>query len=171
MSIGIAQIVVLLVAVQRLAEVAYAQRNTRRLFAEGATEHGARHYPLIVGLHAAWLAAIFFAVPIDAPVVWTLLGAYLLLQAARVWTIASLGRYWTTRVVTLAHAPLVRRGPYRFMRHPNYAIVALEIPLLPLAFAAWELALGFGAANLLVLAHRIRVEENALASRVTAKGR
>jgi methyltransferase len=165
MSLGIVQIVVLLVALQRLAEVAYAQRNTRCLLAEGGKEHGARHYPLIVGLHAAWLAAIFFVVPADAPVFWPLLGLYLLLQGARVWTIASLGRYWTTRIVTMADAPLVRRGPYRFMRHPNYAVVALEIPLLPLALGAWELALGFGVANLVILAYRIRVEDSVLAAR------
>lgn len=165
MSLGIPQFVVLLVALQRVAEVAYAKRNTRCLIAEGGREHGARHYPVILALHAAWLGALFVAVPGDSPVLWPLLGLYLLLQVARVWTIASLGRFWTTRVITLPDTPLVRRGPYRVLRHPNYAIVALEIPALPLAFGAWELALGFGAANLLVLAYRVRVEDAVLSAR------
>lgn len=159
------QVVVLLVALQRLLELAYARRNARRLLAAGAIEHGAGHYPMMISLHGAWLAAIFLLVPPDAPLSWPLLGLCLLLQAARLWVIASLGPYWTTRVVTLPTAPLVRRGPYRVMRHPNYAIVAAEIAVLPLVFGAWELAVGFSLANALLLIHRIRVEEAALAPR------
>ncbi len=159
------QIVVLLVALQRLLEMAYARHNAKRLLAAGGIEHGAGHYPLMILLHAAWLAAIFFLVPADAPVSWPLIGLYLLLQAGRLWVILSLGAYWTTRVVTLPEEPLVRRGPYRFMRHPNYVIVAAEIAVLPLAFGAWELAVGFSLANALLLFHRVRVEEAALALR------
>jgi methyltransferase len=81
-----------------------------------------------------------------------------------VWTLASLGGFWTTRVIVVPGAELVRRGPYRFIRHPNYLIVALEVPVLPLVFGAWPLALGFALANLAVLAWRIRVEERALAA-------
>lgn len=88
-----------------------------------------------------------------------------MLQAGRIWVIASLGRFWTTRIVTLEDAPLVRRGPYRFLRHPNYVVVAAEIVVLPLVFGAWQLALIFGALNLGVLAWRIRVEEQALKPR------
>ncbi len=86
-----------------------------------------------------------------------------LLQLVRLWVIASLGPHWTTRVIVQPGAPLVTRGPYRFLRHPNYAVVALEIPVLPLAFGAWRIALGFGLVNLALLAHRIRVEDRALA--------
>ncbi len=158
-----AQIVILLVALQRLAELGYARRNARRLLAAGGVEHGAGHYPLFVALHGAWLAALFVMVPAEAPADWGLLGLYGLLQLGRLWVIASLGRRWTTRVIVVPGAPLVTRGPYRFLRHPNYLIVALEIPVLPLAFGAWQIALGFGLANLALLAHRIRVEERALA--------
>ncbi len=161
--IGLPQIVVLLVAAQRLGELAYARRNTQRLLAAGGVEHGAGHYPLIVALHGGWLAALFVLVPPSAPADWWLLGCYGLLQLGRFWVIVSLGARWTTRVITLPGAPRVRSGAYRFLRHPNYLIVALEIPLLPLAFGAWQIALGFGLANLALLAHRIRVEDRALA--------
>ena len=89
----------------------------------------------------------------------------LVLQIGRIWVLASLGRYWTTRIVTLPGAPLVRRGPYRFMRHPNYLIVELEIISLPLAFGATALAFGFGIVNAAMLWWRIRVEDQALAAR------
>ena len=160
---GLAQIVTLLVALQRLAEVGYARRNARRLLAAGGVEHGAGHYPLMVALHAGWLVALFVLVPADAPANWGLLGLYGLLQLGRLWVIASLGGRWTTRVIVVPGAPLVTRGPYRFLRHPNYLVVALEIPVLPLAFGAWQIALVFGLANLALLAYRIRVEERALA--------
>ena len=156
-----------LVVSERLAELAIAGRNTRRLLAEGAVEHGRGHYAIFVLLHAAWLGAIAVTVPADRPVLWPLVGVYFLLILGRIWVIASLGRFWTTRVVTLASAPLVRRGPYRFMRHPNYAIVVAEIAVLPLAFGAWQIALVFSLLNLLLVAHRIRVEERALAPRST----
>jgi methyltransferase len=88
-----------------------------------------------------------------------------LLEAARLWVVATLGRFWTTRIITLPGAPLVRKGPYKWARHPNYLIVALEIPLLLYAFDAPGLAVLFGAANILLLAYRIRVEEDALRAR------
>ena len=161
--IGPPQIAALLVAAQRLGELAYARRNTKRLMAAGGIEHGAGHYPLIVALHGGWLVALFTLVPPDAPPSWWLLGGYGLLQLARIWIMVSLGARWTTRVIALPGAPRVQRGPYGFLRHPNYLVVAVEIPLLPLAFGAWQIALGFGLANLALLAHRIRVEEHALA--------
>lgn len=158
-------VVLALVAVQRLAELAYAQRNTRRLLAEGAEESGAGHYPLIVGLHALWLLSLAVLVPADQPPHWGLLGLFALLQILRLWVIASLGRFWTTRVITLPDAPLVHRGPYRWFRHPNYLIVAAEILVLPLAFGAWWIAVLFSLANAALLVLRVRVEERALAPR------
>jgi methyltransferase len=156
---------VLLVALQRLIEVAWSRRNERRLLAAGGIEVGAAHYALFFVLHGSWLAALWLLVPADAPVIWPLLVLFALLQAARLWVITSLGRYWTTRVITVPGAPLVRRGPYRWLKHPNYLVVAAEIAVLPLAFGAWEIALVFFALNGLLLSHRIRVEEAALAPR------
>ncbi len=160
--------IVALVALQRLGELVYARRNTRRLLAEGAVEVGADHYPLFILLHGAWLLALLLAVPEDAPLHWPLIGLFAALLAARVWTIASLGKYWTTRIITLPGAPLIKRGPYRFLHHPNYVVVIAEIAILPLAFGAWEIALVFSLMNLLLLRHRVRVEEAALSGRRAA---
>ena len=154
--------VVLLVAAQRLVELVVARRNTARLLAQGAVEHGARHYPLIVLLHAAWLLTLAAVVPADRwPDPW-LLGLFVLLQPLRAWVIASLGGRWTTRVIVLPGAAPVWHGPYRWLRHPNYLVVAAEIALLPAAFGAWAHALLFSALNAAMLAWRIRVEEAAL---------
>ncbi len=150
-----------LVAAQRLAELVVAQRNTGRLVAAGAVEHGRGHYPLIVLLHATWLASLPLAVPGDRWPDTALLGLFLGLQAIRLWIIATLGRRWTTRVLVLPGEVPVRRGPYRYCRHPNYAVVAAEVPLLPLAFGAVAHAAVFGLANLALLAWRIRVEDAA----------
>lgn len=159
------QLVVLLVALQRLAELVYAQRNTGRLLRAGGREVGAGHYPLFVLLHGGWLVAHLLLVPADAAANGWLLGLFVLLQLGRLWVIASLGRYWTTRIVTLPAAPLVKRGPYRFLRHPNYLIVIGEIAVLPLAFGAWQIALVFSLLNLGLLAWRIRLEDATLAER------
>jgi len=162
-------IVLILVAVQRLAELVYARRNTRRLLAEGAYESGAGHYPLLVGLHALWLVSLALFVPADRAPDWALLAVFVLLQGLRVWVLASLGRFWTARVITLPGAPLVRRGPYRWFRHPNYLVVAGEILVLPLAFGAWEIAVIFSLANAAILTLRVRCEERALSPRRPAR--
>jgi methyltransferase len=165
-----AQWVVLLVGLQRLGELWLSRRNARRLLAEGGREIGAWHYPVLLAVHVGWLAAIFFLVPSDAPLYWSIIAAYLAVQIGRVWVISTLGRFWTTRVIDMPAAPLVRRGPYRWVRHPNYIVVALEVALLPLAFGAWEIALAFSIANLAVLAWRVRIENAALARRAALGG-
>ena len=154
-----------LVVVQRLIEIVYAERNTRALLARGAVEVGRAHYPLIVLLHASWLAAIVFFLPENATIHWLPLVLFILLQLCRVWVIATLGPYWTTRIITLPGAPLVRAGPYRFVRHPNYLVVAGEIAMLPLAFGELDVAIGFTILNAAMLAWRIRQEDAALAVR------
>lgn len=154
-----------LVALQRLLELLWSQRNERRLRAAGAVETGQGHYPFFVVLHSAWLASLLMFVPPETAPDPILIGTYVVLQGLRIWTVATLGRYWTTRILTLPDAPLVRRGPYRWIRHPNYAIVVAEIALLPLAFGAVAIALIFSAANVILLAVRIRAEEAALAPR------
>jgi methyltransferase len=158
-------VVLALVAAQRIVELCYARRNTRALLARGGVETARAQHPWFVTLHAAWLLAMLVFVPARTPPDWWLLGAFALLQGARIWVIASLGPYWTTRLITLPGAPLVRRGPYRLLRHPNYAIVALEIAALPLAFGAWIIALVFSAANAALLTWRIKAEDAALAPR------
>jgi len=162
---AIALAIIGLVAAQRLAEVAYAGRNARALLRRGAIEIGRAHYPLFIALHAAWLAAIVLALPAEPPIETVPLAAFVLLQACRIWVIASLGPYWTTRIITLPGAPLVRRGPYRWIRHPNYWIVAGEIALLPLVFGEVAIAAVFSILNAALLAWRIRAEDRALATR------
>ncbi|MBB6254327.1 isoprenylcysteine carboxyl methyltransferase family protein [Nitrospirillum iridis] len=165
LPMGPPQGVVALLAIQRLAELRVANRNTRRLLDQGGQEVGRAHYPLFIVLHSAWLAALFLLIPADAPIVWPLVALLIPLQLMRYWVIRTLGPYWTTRIITLPRAPLVQGGPFRFLRHPNYCVVVAEIAAVPLAFGAWRLALVFSLANALLLAHRIRVEESALASR------
>ena len=162
------QTIVLLVTLQRVAEVIYARRNTRRLIDEGGVEVGRGHYPLIVLLHVSWLAALVLFVAPQAEVHWWLIGLYGVLQLGRLWIYLSLGRYWTTRIITLPDAALVRHGPYRLCRHPNYLIVAAEVAVLPLAFGAWEIAVIFSLLNAAVIAWRVRVEEHALTARRAA---
>lgn len=161
MSLGIA--VLAFVTLQRLAELWLANRNSRKLLAAGAREFGAGHYPLIVAVHAAWLAALWWWAP-GRPINMVTLLTFALLQLGRIWVIASLGRRWTTRIIVTPGLPLVRRGPYRWMDHPNYLIVVLEIICLPMAFGLWPIALVFSALNAAVLAIRIKAEDDALAS-------
>jgi methyltransferase len=119
----------------------------------------------MVALHIAWLLAILLTVPSEAGVSVPLLIVFAILQGLRLWVLLSLGRYWTTRVITVPGAPLVRRGPYRFLRHPNYVVVAAEIAVLPLAFRAWAVATVFSALNAALLAWRISLEDQVLAPR------
>jgi methyltransferase len=149
------------VTLQRLAELAWSRRNEARLRARGAVEVGASHYPVMVALHAAWIAALWIG-GFDQPLAWGWTALFLALQLGRAWVLASLGERWTTRVLVLPGAPLVRRGPYRVFPHPNYLVVALEVPVLPLALGLPWLAVAFGLANLAMLAWRIRVEGAAL---------
>lgn len=154
-----------LVALQRLGELALAHHNTRNLMARGGREVGADHYPLFVLLHASWLIAIALTTPWQKVPIWPLIAVFIVLQLFRVWVIASLGSYWTTRIITLPEAPLSHRGPYRFMRHPNYWLVVGEIAVLPLAFANWPVALIWSVLNALLLRERIAIEEAALSAR------
>jgi methyltransferase len=154
-------LILALVTLQRVAELALAQRNTHRLLARGAVERGAEHYPIMVGLHAAWLAGLWWW-GWNRPPDLGWLAVYVVLQGFRIWTVASLGERWTTRIIVLPGAPLVRRGPYRFMPHPNYAIVAAEIAVLPLVFHLVAYAAVFSALNASILWLRIRTESRAL---------
>jgi methyltransferase len=153
------------VVIQRLAELVYAGANTRRLLAEGGKEYGRNHYPLFILLHGSWLLAIaLFAHPAAQPNL-SLLGAFVGSQALRFWTLASIGRWWTTRIISAPDFPRVRLGPYRFIPHPNYTVVVIEIALLPLLLGATVLVLPFTLANALLLAWRIRIEAEVLTER------
>lgn len=154
-------VILALVTLERLFELWLSQRNTRRLLAQGAHEVGAGHYPLIVAVHVLWLAALWWLAParlVDG--FW--LGVFVLLLVARIWVIEALGPRWTTRIIVLPGAPLVKRGPYRFVDHPNYLVVIGEIAVLPLVFGLWQVALAFTVLNGAALWVRVREENRAL---------
>lgn len=152
-----------LVTVQRLSELWLSNRNTKQLLQQGAREFAPGHYPMAVGVHVLWLAILWSFAPGRAVEgIW--LAFYLLLQFGRVWILATLGRRWTTRIIVLPQAPLVRRGPYRWVNHPNYLVVIAEIAVLPLVFGLWQVALIFSVLNAAVLSVRIREENQALSA-------
>ncbi len=158
---SLAVLVLALVTLQRLAELVLARRNTARLLAQGAIEVAPGHYPLLVLMHAAWLAGLWYwGHAAEVALGW--LGLFILLQLLRVWVIMSLGPRWTTRIIVLPGAPLVQAGPYRYVSHPNYWVVAAEILVLPLAFGLAWFGLLFTALNAAVLTVRIRAENGAL---------
>jgi methyltransferase len=163
--VGAPQMAAAALLVQRGVEELYSQRNTRALIAAGAFEVGRSFYPVVAVTHLAWIASLLLLVSPRAPVSWPLLAAYLALQGARYWVIGVLGRYWTHRIITLPGAPLVRRGPYRYISHPNYLVSIMETFLLPAVFGAWVLAVIMTAVWSAVLHYKIGLENQALAER------
>ena len=161
-----AEIILAAVTLQRAAELVLSSINTRRLLARGAVEVAAGHYPLIVAVHAAWLISLW-VVGREQPVNVIALLLYLVLQGLRCWVMWSLGSRWTTRIIMVPGSPLVSAGPYRFLSHPNYAVVAGEIAVLPLVLNLPLVAAIFTILNAAVLAIRIHAENRALASRET----
>jgi methyltransferase len=156
-----ASIILALVTLQRLGELVLAHCNTEKLIARGAIEAGARHYPLIMALHAAWLVTLWIFGR-DQAVNPAALAVFVLLQGVRVWVLSALGSRWTTRILILPGEPLVNSGPYRYFSHPNYAVVVGEIAVLPLALHLPWVALIFSVLNAAVLRFRIRAEARAL---------
>lgn len=160
-------LLVLAVGIERLVELLVAKRNARWAFAHGGKEFGHRHYPVMVAVHAALLLGCVVEVwtlhrPFIGFLGWPMLAVVALSQALRWWCVTTLGRQWNTLVIVLPNASLVRRGPYRWLHHPNYLAVVAEGLALPLVHTAWLTALGFTTANALLLTVRIRVENSAL---------
>jgi methyltransferase len=155
------------VALQRLFELVLARANERKARALGAVERGQGHYPFVVALHILWLVSTLVEGLLrgpDFPAYWLVpLALFLLVQPLRYWAILSLGENWNTRILVVPGANLVRRGPYRYLSHPNYVVVVVEILAFPLTFGAWITALVFTVLNAAVLSLRIREENRALA--------
>lgn len=153
-------------AAQRAGELVLSARNARRLLARGAREHAAGHFPLLVLVHVLFPILLVIDVlglgarPGPAWPAW--LALWFGAQALRCAAVRALGGRWTVRIFVLPGAPLVRDGPYRFLRHPNYVAVVLELVAAPMMFGAWRTALVVGAINLLALRVRIAEEERAL---------
>jgi methyltransferase len=156
-----AEFILAAVTAQRAGELVLSHYNTRRLMARGAIEAAPRHYPLMVVVHAAWLISLW-VFGHDRPINILALIVYLALQGLRLWVMRTLGPRWTTRIIVLPGERLVSAGPYRFLPHPNYAVVAGEIAVLPFALGLPLVALIFSILNSAVLAIRIRAENRAL---------
>lgn len=149
------------VTAERLFELALASRNTARLKARGAVEYAPEHYPLIVALHGGWLAGLWWQ-GWNRPLQWGWLAAFGLLQLLRIWVLGTLKERWTTRIIVVPGESLVRRGPYRLISHPNYAVVVGEIAVLPLVLGLPWFAVAFSLLNAGVLWIRVRAETAAL---------
>lgn len=159
MWVGVA--VLCFVTAQRAAELVLAERNTRRLMRSGAIEAGRGHYPVMILLHAAWLGSLWIFAP-GQPVSLAWLAVFAVLQLLRLWVLVTLGRRWTTRIISVPGETLIAHGPYAYVSHPNYLVVAAEVFVLPAAFGLWFMAVLFTGANAAMLYWRIRVENTAL---------
>jgi len=165
---GLPQLAALLILLQRGLEELYSQYNTRRLLRSGALEAGREYYPVVAATHLGWIASLALLVPPQASVTAPLLALFLVLQLARYWIIASLGPFWTHRIITLPGARIVTQGPYRWLRHPNYAVTLAETLLLPLALGQLALGVIFTAIWAAVLHYKIVLEDQALERRRAA---
>lgn len=161
------------VIVQRLAELRLAKRHSDIIRSAGGYEVGADHYPRIVAVHAAFFIAMIAEYMVRSPVwsIWMALAAvaFILLQTVRFWCIRSLGTFWNTRIYVIPGMRPVRKGPYRYVRHPNYMVVTLEFLVLPLMFGCWLTALAFPILNMAVLRRRIAEEEQAVNTAASAQ--
>ncbi|WP_172371924.1 isoprenylcysteine carboxyl methyltransferase family protein [Sporosarcina jiandibaonis] len=159
-------IIIAIVIIQRLIELMIAKRNEKWMRSQGAFEAGAGHYPIMVAMHMAFFISLVIEVlVIDRPLslLWIpLLSLFLIAQLARVWCLTSLGKFWNTKIIILPGVDVVKKGPYKFIRHPNYVIVATELLVLPLIFSAYFTAIVFSLLNIWMLSVRIPIEENAL---------
>lgn len=162
-------LLVVAVGLERVAELVVSKRNAAWSFARGGVEHGQRHFPVMAALHSGLLVACLLEVwwadrPFVAPLGWPMLALVVASQALRWWCIVTLGRQWNTRVIVVPGLDRVTRGPYRWLRHPNYVAVVIEGSALPLVHSAWVTAIGFTVLNAALLRVRVRVEEAALAA-------
>ena len=162
---GWPQWIALAISLFRIIELVYSNQNCKRLIARGGKEYGRSHYYLFFLIHTAWIGSIFFFVSGEIQPNLPLLFLFVILQILRVWVILTLGPYWSTRVISHEKFPVVTNGPYRWMKHPNYAIVACEIFVIPLIFGSWAIAIIFSILNAILLYYRINVETRALAIR------
>jgi len=168
MHFGGGTILLAYVTVQRLIELSWAKQNERRLLKAGGIEYGGSHLWLLVLLHATWLTGLWL-IAHDHSVSTVFLALFVVLQIGRFWLLATLGRRWTIRVIVVPGERLVARGAYRWMRHPNYAVVVGEIAIVPLALGLPIYALVFSILNAAVLAIRIPAENAALAAAAGAR--
>ncbi|MBM7703258.1 isoprenylcysteine carboxyl methyltransferase family protein [Metabacillus iocasae] len=161
-------VLLIMLAVQRVIELIVAKRNEKWMKKQGAIEIGQAHYKWIVIVHMSFFISLFIEVQwfqkaVSNWWIWLTL-LFVIVQGARVWAISSLGKYWNTKIIILPEADVVLKGPYRYMKHPNYVIVAMEFIIIPLLFHAYVTLILFSLLNIAVLSVRIPIEEKALRS-------
>ena len=157
--------VMLYVVISRLSELCLSHYNTKRLLQQGAQSHHDGHYKFIILCHAGWIISLLILTPMDSHANMLFLLLFIMVQILRYWVLWTLGRYWTTRIISLPNAPLVKKGIYRYIKHPNYMVVVLEFMLLPSIFAQYEIAIIFSLLNGCLLFYRIKCENKVLALR------
>ncbi len=159
-------ILLIIIITQRLVELVIAKRNEKWMLAQGAFEAGASHYPWMIAMHAGFFVMLIAEVVLaerELPIFWPIfLILFFIAQIARFWCLFSLGKFWNTKIIILPGTDVVRKGPYQFIRHPNYVIVSIELLALPLLFSAYATAILFLFLNIWMLTVRIRTEEQAL---------
>lgn len=164
------ELLMLLLLFQRVTELLLCRRNRKRLFARGGIEYGQEHYPAMVAIHSLFYISLIieytFASKGWNPYWPFWLAVLLSAEALRIWVFASLGPYWNTRIVLVPGADIVKKGPYRFIRHPNYVVVVLEVLSIPMLCGAYWTAVVFSILNLWILRVRIRAEEKALSAQL-----
>ena len=159
-------IILSIVIVQRLLELVIAKRNEKNMREKGAYEVGASHYPLMILLHVSFFASLLIEVSYlhltPSPLFLIFFVMFLCVQGLRIWCLTSLGSFWNTKIIILPGVNVISKGPYKYLRHPNYLVVSIEIALLPLMFQAYFTAVCFTILNAIMLSIRIPTEERAL---------
>ena len=154
------------VILQRLGELIIAKRNEKKMLARGAAEYDREGYKYIVLMHTMFFISLITEYNLTSAELnrfsFIFLAVFVLAQVGRYWVIVSLGEYWNTRIIVLKNTPLIKKGPYKYFKHPNYIVVAVELAVIPLIFSCYITAIVFTLLNLLVLRRRIRMEERAL---------
>lgn len=155
---------ILFIILLRIAELLYSKRNEKWLLQNHAIEYGKKHYPFIVTLHVFFLISLIVEYMLSKPVSYSpaIILIYFLLLVFKIWVISSLGKYWNTKIYRIPNAPLIKTGPYKYFRHPNYLVVIGEIAVIPLAFHLYYTAAIFTVLNLIMLSIRIKEEDKAL---------
>jgi methyltransferase len=162
--------VILIVIIQRLVELKIAARNEVWLKQQGAIEYGHRHYKFIVLLHTCFFLSIIAEYYLRGRhteigfLSYLFFVIFIFLQAGRIWVLASLGKYWNTKILRIPGAELVSKGPYKYFKHPNYIVVVLELAVIPMMFNLYYTAIVFTMLNAVMLTVRIKEENRALGS-------
>lgn len=161
-------IILLFIIAQRISELIIAKRNERWMKARGGIETGEKHYIWFVLLHSLFFAAVIVEAWLrdggDAGLNFFLFFIFVITQIARIWCIIALGKFWNTKIIVLPDYPLIKKGPYKYVKHPNYIIVGIELFIIPLLFGAFITAIIFPVLHILLLTIRIPSEERALAA-------